>query len=52
MSKSVKAVVAVCVLAAVTACSRAPVEPAPAAATLAVPTAPLTIEPVYTGKFK
>lgn len=51
MSKSVKAVVAVCVLAAVAACSRAPVETA-APAALAVPTAPLTIEPVYTGKFK
>ncbi|MDP7149586.1 MAG: hypothetical protein QGI08_02845 [Paracoccaceae bacterium] len=51
MPRTVKAVMAVFALAALAACARAPVEtPSPAA--LAIPTAPLSIEPVDTGKYK
>ena len=50
MSNAVKAVLALCLVASVAACSRAPVEATGAVA--AVPQAPLSIEPVYTGKYK
>lgn len=51
MSKSILTIAAVALVTVVAACARAPVETA-SGAVVTAPAVPLSIEPVYTGKYK